>query len=75
MIIESIPTNETLIAKDKIYNISDVSTWPEVMTHYMKVEMFKAGRKRYQNKEGPFKPAIRVIKEEVVKLFEKEVVL
>ena len=29
----------------------------------MKVEMVKAGPERYQNKEGPFKPAIRVIKE------------
>ena len=29
----------------------------------MRVEMVKAGPERYQNKEGPFKPAIRVIKE------------
>ena len=29
----------------------------------MKVEMLKAGPERYQNKKGPFKPAIRVIKE------------
>ena len=29
----------------------------------MRVEMVKAGPERYQNKEGLFKPAIRVIKE------------
>ena len=29
----------------------------------MRVEMVKAGPKRYQNKEGPFKLAITVIKE------------
>ena len=29
----------------------------------MRVEIVKAGPERYQNKEGPFKPAIRVIKE------------
>ena len=29
VIIESIPTNETLIAKDKIDDINDVATWPE----------------------------------------------
>ena len=34
-----------------------------VMTHYMRVEMVKAGPERYHNKEGLFKPAIRVIKE------------
>ena len=28
LIIESIPTNETLIAKDKIDGINDVATWP-----------------------------------------------
>ena len=33
------------------------------ITYYIKVEMFKAGPERYQNKEGPLKPAIRVIKE------------
>ena len=63
MIIESFPTNETLRAKDKIDDINDVATWPEVITHYMRVEMVKAGPKRYLNKEEPFKPAIRVIKE------------
>ena len=63
VIIESIPTNETLIAKDKIDDINDVATWPEVITHYMRVEMVKAGPERYQNKERPFKPAITVIKE------------
>ena len=64
MIIEStsIPTNETLIVKDKIDDINDVATCPEVITHYMRVEMVKAGPERYHNKEGPFKPAIRVIK-------------
>ena len=61
--IESIFTNKTLIAKDKIDDINDVATWPEVITYYMKVEMVKAGPERYQNKERPFKPAIRVIKE------------
>ena len=63
VIIESIPTNETLIAKDKIDDINDVATLPEVITYYMKVEMVKAGPERYQKKEGLFKPAIRVIKE------------
>ena len=33
VIIKSIPTNETLIAKDKIDDINDVATWPEVITH------------------------------------------
>ena len=63
VMIESIPTNETLIAKDKIDDINDVATRPEVITHYMRVEMVKAGPKRYLNKEKPSKPAIRVIKE------------
>ena len=63
VIIKSIPTNETLIAKDKIDDIKGVATWPEVITYYMRVEIVKAGPERYQNKEGPFKPAIRVIKE------------
>ena len=63
MIIESIPTDETLIAKDKIDDINDVATWLEVITHNMRVEMVKARPKRYQNKEGPFQSAIRVIKE------------
>ena len=65
VIIESIPTNETLIAKDKIDDINDVASWPEVigLTHYMRVETIKAGPERYLNKERPFKPAIRVIKE------------
>ena len=60
--MKSIPT-KTLVAKDKIDDINDVATWPEVITHYMRVELVKAGRERYQNKERPFKPAIRVIKE------------
>ena len=63
MIIKSISTNETLTAKDKIDDINDVATWPEVITHYMRVEMVKAELERHQNKEGPFKPEIRVIKE------------
>ena len=63
VMIESIPTNKTLIAKDKFDDINNVATWPEVITHYMRVEMVKAGPKRYLNKEEPFKPAIRVIKE------------
>ena len=29
----------------------------------MRVKMVKAGLEKYQNKEGPFKPKIRVIKE------------
>ena len=68
LIIESIPTNETLIAKDIIVDINDVATWPEVITYC--VEIVKAGPERYQNKQGPFKPAIRVIKEGVVQLFQ-----
>ena len=63
VIIESIPTNKTLIAKDKIDNINDVATWPEVITYYMRVEMVNAGPERYQNKEECFKPAIKIIKE------------
>ena len=61
VIIESIPTNESLIAKIKLM-INDVITWPEVITHYMRNEMVKTGPKKYQNKEGPFRPAIRPIK-------------
>ena len=63
VIVKSIPTNEILIGKDKIDDINDVATWPEVITYYMRVEMVKARTERYQNKKGPFKPAIRVIKE------------
>ena len=51
------------MAKDKIDDINDVATWPEVITCYMRVEMVKAGPEKYQNKEGPFWRAIRVIKE------------
>ena len=61
VIIESIPTNKILIAKDKIDDISDAATWPEVITHCMRVEMIKTGPERYLNKEGSFKPAIRAI--------------
>ena len=69
VIIErSRPTNETLSDKDKIddyyYSHNDVATWPEVLTQNMRVEMIKLGPERFQKKEGPFKPAIRVIKEE-----------
>ena len=63
MIIESISTNETLLAKDKIGDVNNLATWPEVITHYMRVVMVKAGPERYQNKERPFKSAIIVIKE------------
>ena len=63
VIIKSISTNETLIAKDKIDDINDVATLPEVIPYYMRVEMVKAELERYLNKEGPFKLAIRVIKE------------
>ena len=59
--------NETLSDNDKTDDIysshNDVATWPEVLTHNMRVEMIKLGSERFQNKEGPFKPAIRVIKE------------
>ena len=61
--IESIPTNKTLTSKDKIDDINNVAIRLEVITHYMRVEMVKAGPKRYLNKEEPFKPAIRVVKE------------
>ena len=40
-----------------------MATWPEVLTHNMRVEMIKLGPERFQNKEIPFEPAIRVIKE------------
>ena len=68
MIIErSRPTNETLSDKEKTddnyYSHNDVATWPEVLTLNMRLEMIKLGLERFQNKEGPFKPAIRVIKE------------
>ena len=59
--------NETLSDKDKTddnyYSHNDVATWPEVLTHNMRVEMIKLGPERFRNKEGPFKPAITVIKE------------
>ena len=59
MIIESIPTNETLLAKDKIDDINDLATWPEVITHYMRVVMVKQDLKHIRI---PFRSAIRVIK-------------
>ena len=70
IIEKSRPMNETLSDKDKTddnyynyYSHNDVATWPEVLTHNMRVEMIKLGPERFKNKEGPFKPAIRVIKE------------
>ena len=39
-----------------------MATWPEMITHYMRVEMVKAGPEFYQNEKGRFKPGIRVIK-------------
>ena len=65
--VRSRPMNETLSEKDETednyYSHNNVATWPEVLTHNMRVEMIKLGPERFQNKEGPFKPAIRVIKE------------
>ena len=66
VIIErSQPMNETLSDKDKTddiyYSQNDVATWPEVLIHNMRIEMIKSWPERFQNKEGPFKPAIRVI--------------
>ena len=59
--------NEALSDKgetDKNYYChNDVATWLEVLIHNMRVEMISLGPKRFQNKEGPFKPTIRVIKE------------
>ena len=59
--------NETLSDKDKTddnyYSHNDVATWPEVLTHNMRVEVIKLGFEKFQNKEGPFKPEIGVIKE------------
>ena len=68
VIIErSKPMNEILLDKEKTddiyYSHNDVATWPEVLTHNMRVEIIKLGADRFQNKEGPFKPATRVIKE------------
>ena len=58
--------NEILSDKEKTddiyYSHNDVATWPEVLTHNMRVEIIKLGPDRFQNKEGPFKPATRVIK-------------
>ena len=67
MIIErSRPINQTLSDKNKTddnyYSRNDMAAWPEVLTHNMRVEMIKLGPERFQNKEEPFKPAIRVIK-------------
>ena len=48
VIIErSQPMDETLSDKDKTddiyYSHNDVATWPEVLTHNMRVEMIKLG--------------------------------
>ena len=40
-----------------------MATCSEVIADYMRVEIVKTRPERYQNKEGPFKSAIRVIKE------------
>ena len=37
VIIKSISTNKTLIAKNKIDDINDVAIWPEVINYYIKV--------------------------------------
>ena len=34
------------------YSHNDVATWPEVLTHNMRVEMIKFGPDRFQNKEA-----------------------
>ena len=52
VIIErSPPMNETLSDKDKTgdnyYSHNDVATWPEVLTHNMRVEMIKLGREKF----------------------------
>ena len=80
VIIERSQTmNETLSDKDKTddiyYSHNDVAHCPKVLPHNMRVEMIKLGPERFQNKEGPFKPAIRVIKrrrqsERILKLSE-----
>ena len=49
--------SETLSYKyktdDIYYSHNDVATWPEVLTHNMRVEMIKLGPERFLNKEGP----------------------
>ena len=52
VIIErSQPVNETLSDKDKTdgiyYSHNDVATWPEVLTHNMRVKMIKLGPERF----------------------------
>ena len=48
--------NETLSDKDKTddiyYSHKDVATWPEVLTHSMRVEMIKLGPERFRIKKG-----------------------
>jgi len=44
--------NETLSDKDKIDDIYyDVTTWPEVLTHSMRVEIIKLGLKGFRIKK------------------------
>ena len=55
VIIErSRPMNETLSDKDKTddnyYSHNDLTTWPEVLTHNMRVEMIKLGSKGFRIK-------------------------
>ena len=59
--------NEKLLDKDitddNYYFHNDEAIWPKVLTHNMRVEMIKLGPERFQNKEEPLKPQIRVITE------------
>ena len=48
---------------DNYRSSNDIANWPEELTHNMGVEIIKLGPKRFQNIEGPFKPAIRIINE------------
>ena len=48
---------------DNYRSSNDIANWPEELTHNMRVEIIKLGPKRFQNIEGPFKPAIRIINE------------
>jgi len=42
--------------------ICHVASWPEPINHDITVELVKAGRERYQNKEGPFQSMFQVVK-------------
>ena len=48
---------------DNYHSSNDIANWPEELTHDMRVEIIKLGPKRFQNIEGPFKPAIRITNE------------